>query len=159
MEQTAFGDTPMSRCAYYRRVCDLPAVIDPPELGRIIMRTSHVWAMTMPAPLGRAVRQVMQRRGVGGGPIVAHPRSNRWSYLVRPDIPDDTRLFAEMYRVDVSVVREGGTVALPFPTAQSGAIRHWIETPRDTFRPSGMVVLDAIRACGGPGRRRAVAHV
>lgn len=153
MEHIPFGDTPPSRCHFYRRVCDLPAVIDPPELGRIIMRTSHVGALTMPAPLGRAVRQVMQRRRDAIGPIVAHPRSNRWTYIVRPDFPDDTRLFAEMFRLDVSIVREGGTVALPSPTAESGAVRHWIETPRDRFRPSGMVVVEFIRAYVGPCSR------
>lgn len=153
MAHISFGDTPRSRCHFYRRVCDLPAVIDPPELGRIIMRASYVGALTMPAPLGRAVRQVMQRRRDAIGPIVAHPRSNRWTYIVRPDLPDDTKLFAEMFRLDVSIVREGGTVALPSPTAESGAVRHWIETPRDRYRPSGMVVVQAIRACADPGRR------
>jgi hypothetical protein len=158
MEHTPFGDTPRSRCHFYRRVCDLPAVIDPPELGRIIMRSSHVGALTMPAPLGRAVRDMMRRRRDALGPIVAHPRSNRWTYLIRPDLPEDTKLFAELFRINVSIVREGGTVALPSPTAESGAVRHWIETPRDRFRPSGMVVVECIRACGGPGRRWAVAH-
>jgi len=37
MDHVPFGDTPASRCHYYRRVCDLPAHIDPPHLGRIVM--------------------------------------------------------------------------------------------------------------------------
>jgi len=36
MDHVPFGDTPASRCHYYRRVCDLPAHIDPPHLGRIV---------------------------------------------------------------------------------------------------------------------------
>lgn len=158
-DRIPFGDTPLSRCTYYRRVCDLPAVIDPPGLGRIIMRTSYVWAVTMPAPLGRAVQRNMHQRGTGVGPISTHPRSNRWAFLIRPDIPDDTKLFAELYRLDVSVVREGGTVALPSPTQRSEALRQWIEPPRDMFRPSGLIVVESVRACAGPGRHRAVAHV
>ena len=31
-----------------RRVCDLPANIDPPHLGRIVMKIEHVWAPTCP---------------------------------------------------------------------------------------------------------------
>ncbi|MET8876310.1 hypothetical protein [Nocardia sp. NPDC004604] len=58
----AFGDTAMSRCQYYRRVCDLPAVIDPPELGRIIVKAGRAWAITMPAVLGRAVQADLDRR-------------------------------------------------------------------------------------------------
>ncbi|MEU7766500.1 hypothetical protein AB0B25_15390 [Nocardia sp. NPDC049190] len=38
MNETEFGDTPMSRCRYYRQVCDLPAIIVPSPLGRIIIR-------------------------------------------------------------------------------------------------------------------------
>ncbi|WP_433202721.1 DNA-directed RNA polymerase subunit beta [Nocardia sp. CA-107356] len=140
-------------------MCDLPAVVDPPGLGRITMRTSHVWAVTMPAPLGQAVRRDLQHRGAGVGPILAHPRSNRWTFLIRPDIPDNTKLFAELYRVDVSVVREGGTVALPSPTSKSEALRQWVEPPRDMFRPSGLIVIESVRACAGPGRRRTTAHV
>lgn len=62
MDHMAFGDTAMSRCQYYRRVCDLPAVIDPPELGRIIVKAGRAWAITMPAVLGRAVQADLDRR-------------------------------------------------------------------------------------------------
>ncbi|MFQ6326679.1 DNA-directed RNA polymerase subunit beta [Nocardia sp. CWNU-33] len=159
MDHIMFGDTPVSRCIFYRRVCDLPANIDPPSLGRIIMKATHVWALTMPTPLGQAVKHDMGRRGTAVGPIVAHPRSARWTYLIRPDVPDDVPLFADLFRHNVSVIREGGTVALPSPTPQSGAIRQWIEPPRDTFRPSGLVVIASIRACVAPCRMRAVSHV
>ncbi|MEU0506835.1 DNA-directed RNA polymerase subunit beta [Nocardia sp. NPDC005998] len=152
MEYTAFGDTPASRCVYYRQVCDLPATIDPPHLGRIIMRADFIWALMMPFPLGQAVKAHMQREDRDIGPILSHPRSSRWSYLVRPDLPDDDYLFAKMFRLNVSVVRTGGTIALPSPADQHVEFRCWIESPRCTFRPSGLVVVDAIRACAGSGR-------
>jgi hypothetical protein len=142
----AWGDTPLSRCQFYRRECGLPAVVDPPELGRIVMRAGSVWAMTMPARLGQAVKAHMQSRGVGLGPVVGHPRSGRWTFLIQPDLPDDVRLFAELFRLDVAVARAGATIALPSPTASVGAIRHWIVPPRSGFRPSGAVVVEAVRA-------------
>ncbi|MGK8488047.1 DNA-directed RNA polymerase subunit beta [Nocardia asiatica] len=121
-------------------------MVDPPELGRIVLRAGSVWAMTMPARLGQAVKAHMQSGGVPLGPIVGHPRSGRWTYLIRPDLPDDVRLFAELFRLDVAVARSGATIALPSPTASVGAIRHWIVSPRNNFRPSGRVVVAAIRA-------------
>ncbi|MEV4130393.1 DNA-directed RNA polymerase subunit beta [Nocardia sp. NPDC049707] len=155
MDHIAFGDTPVSRCHYYRRVCDLPATVDPPHLGRIIMKAEHVWALIMPGHLGRAVKSRMRQHDSDIGPILSHPRSGRWTYLVRPDIPDDVRLFAEMFRLDVSVVRTGGTIALPSPVDHCVEFRRWVQPPRCTFRPSGLVIVDAIRACSGqPMRRR-----
>ncbi|MFI6365033.1 DNA-directed RNA polymerase subunit beta [Nocardia sp. NPDC050630] len=160
MDHIAFGDTPLSRCHFYRRVCDLSATVDPPHLGRIIMKAEHVWALILPTQLGQAVKSCMQQRASDIGPVLSHPRSNRWTLLVRPDIPDDVRLFAEMFRLNVSVVRTGGTVALPSPTDKGAQFRRWIEPPRCTFRPSGLVVVDAIRACSAPYRpaRRGADH-
>lgn len=161
MEHIPFGGTPLSRCHFYRRVCDLPANIDPPQLGRIVMKVGHVGALTMPAHLGQSVKVRMQQAGSDLGPVVSHPRRNRWTFLIRPDIPDDVRLFAEMYRLDVSVVRTGGTVALPSPADKGAQFRRWIEPPCCTFRPSGLAVVDTIRACSGRYRpvRRRTAHV
>lgn len=144
-----FGDTPATRCRYYRQVCDLPAVIDPPGLGRIIVRATSVWAVTAPAALGRRIRGEMN---CGAGelvPILAHPRSNRWSFLIRPDLPDDVSIFAEMFRHDVSIVRRGGTIALPAPTDLDDRLRQWIEPPRGPRRPSGHTVVHAVRAATG----------
>lgn len=151
MEHISFGDTPRTRCHYYRRVCDLPARIDPPELGRIVMTAGHTWALMMPSALGFAVKKDLQRSrdhdaATGAGPIISHIRSGRWSFLIRPDLPDDTTLFAEMFRLDISVVRTGATIALPSPH------RPWrtlppldstptlplppLGSPRDRLRPS-----------------------
>ncbi|MEU7766191.1 hypothetical protein AB0B25_13800 [Nocardia sp. NPDC049190] len=99
----------------------------------------------MPAHLGQLVKIDLQRRGHDIGPIMSHPRSRRWSYLIRPDLPDDDSLFTEMFRLDVSVVRAGGEIALPSPTDQCTRFRHWIEPPRCAFRPSGRVIVESIR--------------
>lgn len=152
MQHVPFGDTPHTRCVFYRRVCDLPACIDPPELGRIIIRARHTWALIMPSPLGSAVHTDLRHRrdhdaGSGAGPIIAHPRSGRWTFLIRPDLPDDTALFAEMFRLDVSIARTGATIALPSPTDRGDHFRQWVHLPHCPFRPSGLTVIDSIRAC------------
>ncbi|WP_228833925.1 DUF1616 domain-containing protein [Nocardia abscessus] len=109
----------------------------------------------MPSSLGQAVKAHMQSKRVRLGPILAHPRSNRWTFLIAPDLPEsDTRLFAELFRLDVSVSRTGSTIALPSPTASVGAIRRWIVPPRNRFRPSGREVVAAIRAWAEPAQRR-----
>jgi hypothetical protein len=123
------------------------------------MRAEFVWALMMAAPLGQAVKIRMQDRQSDIGPILSHPRSGRWAFLVRPDLPDEVSLFAEMFRLNVSVVRTGGTIALPSPADQCAGFRRWVEPPRCTFRPSGLAVVDAIRASASPGVRRAVTHV
>ncbi len=159
MEREPYSDTPVSRCRFYRRECDLPANVDPPELGRIVMQAGHVWALTMPAELGQKAKAHMESRGSAIGPIVLHPRSNRWTFLIRADLPEDDRLFAELFRNNVQVARTGATIALPSPTAESGGVRQWIEPPRNTFRPSGQVVVAAIRAWVEPSGCRTMVEV
>jgi hypothetical protein len=156
MGQLVFGRTPLSRCAYYRQVCDLPAEVDPPHVGRIVLRMGVAWAVTMPATLGQEVKVRMQRHHCAIGPIMSHPRSQRWTFLTQPDLPEDMTLFAELFRLDVSVVRAGGTVALPSPADRGTGFRAWVVCPRSGFRPSGSVVVAAIRGCAAEraARRR-----
>lgn len=150
MEHTPFGDDSRTRCQYYRLVCGLPAHIDPPALGWISFNVGSTAAITMPMPLGQQVRGHMQRAGNETGPIIAHTRSSRWTFLIRPDIPeDDNRLFSEMFRLNVHISRCGAAVALPSPAQ---AIRDWVEPPHSTFRPSGIAVVEAIRVCAGSVR-------
>ncbi|MFE3444063.1 DNA-directed RNA polymerase subunit beta [Nocardia sp. NPDC059180] len=106
----------------------------------------------MPSALGLAVKTDLQRcrnhdAGPGVGPIISHVRSGRWSFLVEPNIPDDTALFAEMFRLNVSIVRTGATIALPSPSDRGELFRRWIHLPPCDFRPSGLTVIDSIRAC------------
>ena len=101
----------------------------------------------MPAQLGQRARDHMLFRGLTLGPVIAHIRSSRWTFLCRPDLPNDMRLFAELFRIDVSVVPFGGEIALPSPQDVTVGYRSWVVPPRDTFRPSGAVIIDAVRAC------------
>ncbi|MGW4770372.1 DNA-directed RNA polymerase subunit beta [Nocardia sp. NPDC004278] len=140
------ADTPTSRCLFYQQTCGLAAEVDP-AMGRITVRAGSVSAVTMPADLGQMVKAHMQIRQQATGPIISHPRSRRWTFIVRPDLPDDVPLFSELFRLNVTVARSGAQIALPSPADWQAGLRVWIELPRDTFRPSGVAVVDAIRAC------------
>ncbi|WP_245659965.1 hypothetical protein [Nocardia gamkensis] len=100
----------------------------------------------MPAVLGQAVKVWMQNQGYKLGPILSHPRSKRWTFIIRPDLPDEIPLFAEMFRLDVSIAREGGTIGLPSPADVGTKFRAWIVRPDSHVRPSGHVIVEAIRA-------------
>lgn len=152
MDQMALADTPTARCAYYRHTCDLPAGVHP-DIGRITVRAGLVGAITMPAALGQKVRDDLTHRRIGLGPIICHERSKRWTFLTRPDLSDDVRLFAELFRLNVSIVPCGGEIALPSPDDANVPYRHWIVAPRSDFRPSGSSVVDAVRSCARAGKR------
>lgn len=141
------GDTPTTRCAFYRS-CGLAAVVQSEPQRIVIAAGPHVGAVTMPAELGTAARRLLFGRGLTSGPVISHPRSGRWTFLITPDIPYETPLFAEMFRRNVSVVRSGAIV-LPVPTRRSAAFRTWIAQPRVTVTqpPSGMALVAAVREC------------
>ncbi|WP_054815109.1 hypothetical protein [Nocardia arizonensis] len=138
-----FADTPRARCDYYRKVCELPAVVDPRH-GGITFRAGLVWGLMMPSELGQRVKFELERGGRGGGPIVSHPRSGTWCFLVRSDIPT-ARLagFAALFRRGIQLVGDGGLIALPSPTDTDPGYRAWITPAHSPFRPSGVSVLDA----------------
>ncbi|WP_051022237.1 hypothetical protein [Nocardia pneumoniae] len=83
-------------------------------------------------------------------PAVTAPRSKRWTFLT---VPDENRLFAELFRLNVSVSRFGAQIALPSPGARQAGFRVWVLPPLDAFRLSGMAVIESVRACQ-PQRRR-----
>ncbi|TLF92969.1 DNA-directed RNA polymerase subunit beta [Nocardia cyriacigeorgica] len=135
------GETPVSWCDYYQRVCRLPAAVEP-RSGRIVMRACAIGAVTMPAHCGGLV---LARSSIVG-PVVAHPRSRRWSFLVQRDVPDDTKLFMELFRLDVSVSPLGAEIVLPSPGESGPGFRVWVKPPHDSVPPSGMAVVDVVRS-------------
>ncbi|WP_280233844.1 hypothetical protein [Nocardia cyriacigeorgica] len=101
----------------------------------------------MGATLGQAVRDELQRRQLSLGPIVSHPRSRTWTFLVKADIPDSPALFGQLFRAHISVHRTGCRIGLPSPADPPLALRYWVEPPRDPFRPSGAVVISVLSNC------------
>ncbi|WP_406270337.1 DNA-directed RNA polymerase subunit beta [Nocardia sp. NBC_00881] len=148
----ALADTPTARCAYYRHTCDLPAGVHP-EIGRIVVRAGFVGAITMPAALGQQVRDELAHRRIEWGPIISHVRSGRWTFLIRPDLSDDVRLFAELFRLNVSIVPSGGEIALPSPVDAHVEYRRWIVPPQNGFRPFGSSIVETVRSCMRAGKR------
>ncbi|WP_067809666.1 hypothetical protein [Nocardia beijingensis] len=147
------GHTPLSVCHFYRYVCDLPAEVHPPHLGRITLRAGRVCGVMMPAFIGSKVKSWMDRTGEQVGPVMTHPRSQRWTFLTGPDLPEDIRLFAEMSRLGVSILC-AGEIALPGPGQRPGLFRAWVHPPRDVYRPSGRAVVAAIRGCAAEHTRQ-----
>ncbi len=154
------GDTPMSVCDFYRKVCDLPAEVHPPHLGRITLRAGRVCGLMMPAFIGSEVKAWMHRHDHRVGPILTHPRYQRWTFLTRPDLPTDVRLYAELSRLNVSILRAGGSISLPGPGQRPGLFRAWVQPPRDPYRPPARVVVEALRGCAAQHarQRQAVAY-
>ncbi|WP_225725513.1 DNA-directed RNA polymerase subunit beta [Nocardia sp. JCM 34519.1] len=147
MDDSQLSDTTRSRCAYYRNICGIPAGIDA-EFDRIIVRAGVVGAIAMPAELGTRVQDAMRHNRRTLGPIVSHSKSGRWTFLVRPDLStEDIRLFAETFRINVSVAPVGGEIVLPSPADDLSGRRRWVVPPLDTFRPSGAIVMEYVRKC------------
>ncbi|WP_280224292.1 DNA-directed RNA polymerase subunit beta [Nocardia farcinica] len=150
---SVLGDTSTSRCQFYRRVCALPAVVRP-DRGQIVFRAGSVGAITMPAVLGSQVRIHLTGRNHSAGGVISHPRSKRWTFLICPDVPDEVSLFCELFRCNVTLACVGAEIALPAPRAADDAFRVWVDEPTNPFRPSGMTVIESVRACAAMGSGR-----
>ncbi|MFD4432975.1 hypothetical protein, partial [Nocardia sp. NPDC058497] len=141
----AFAETPWTRCEFYRRMCSLPAVVDPGtgrnNAGRL------VGAVMMPTGLAQRVKTSLDVRGVAPLPIIGHPRTDMWTFLVRADIrpigdPDDV---ARLWTARVMVIREGD-IALPSPVPDPLMVRTWVSPAISAFRPSGAVVIECAQS-------------
>lgn len=141
------AETLRSRCELYRRVCSLPAVVDP-QTGRITMRAGFVGAIMMPTGLAHVVKTTLDVRGVAPLPIIGHPRAEMWTFLVRADIHPivDHAYLTQLRRARVVVIRDGD-IALPSPVPDPEMIRTWVSPAINKFRPSGTVILECARAC------------
>jgi len=80
---------------------------------------------------------------------------NRWPYLRNADLPGDKAMFAESDRVEVSVLRNRGIVALPPADDRYSILRRVIESP-PTFRPTGLGLVEVIPACANGQQRQPV---
>ncbi|MFD6155454.1 hypothetical protein ACFWF7_12555 [Nocardia sp. NPDC060256] len=140
----------IARCRRYRKDHGLYGVVDP-ALGRIMLEVGAVGAVVMPAALGRRVRArlIEEAPEDRAGPIVGHPRSDRWTFLTGPTDNSylDTELFADLFRVCASVALPGSNIVLPSPADEGSGYRKWIAPPESDFRPEMGDVLAATRAC------------
>ncbi|MGW4370293.1 hypothetical protein ACWEKT_32075 [Nocardia takedensis] len=144
-----------------------------PATGAITMNAGFVWAVVIDAALGSAVRDELHERDVLG-PIISHPDTATWTLLTRSDIAVPLLVEAEQWSPRVRVLRGGSrppppptrrrepvweglddvfesprvadVITLPSPIDQGHRLRQWIVEARDDVRPSGVVVIDAVRA-------------
>lgn len=137
----------LARCRRYRKEHGLYGVVDP-ALGRIMLEVGAVGAVTMPADLGTRVRDHLRGRA-RCGPVIAHPRSGRWTFLTGPtdDSYLDTALFADLFRDCAGVALPGSHIVLPSPADEHTGYRRWICPPEKDFRPELAEVVSATRNC------------
>ncbi|MBF6086034.1 hypothetical protein IU438_00315 [Nocardia cyriacigeorgica] len=138
---------PVARCRRYRTEHGLFADVDQ-ALGRIVLEIGAVGAVAMPAVLGERVHDRLDSRGMRNGPIIAHPRSSRWTFLTEPvdDSYLDTDLFADLFRECASVALPGSQIVLPSPADERNGYRIWINPPQGDYRPEFGDVVAATRA-------------
>ncbi len=135
-----------ARCASeYRSTCGLPAEVDP-ATGQVTMRAGDVVGFMVPADLGTRLRSLLDRAGDGGGPIVAHTRSQSWTFLAQRDssteeIRDRTRSW---WRDRVSALTANTVIGLPCPVTIVAQRRIWIVAPHSQLRPTTSTVIAAL---------------
>ncbi|PPJ32606.1 DNA-directed RNA polymerase subunit beta [Nocardia nova] len=154
---SVLGDVPASAegapqtwAMIYRRAFGLDAQVHPGS-GRLFVRAGkNLSAFTMPSALGVRVRGRLVDRTGAAGPIIAHPRSMRWTFLTLPADadPTDPLVHAEMFRHYVDIAGVNAEIALPSPGfLQSDVYRSWTEAPVGDYRPLAGEVLSAVREC------------
>ncbi|MGY4098144.1 hypothetical protein ACW2Q0_01050 [Nocardia sp. R16R-3T] len=150
----------LARCRRYRKDNGLYGVVDP-ALGRILLEVGAVGAVVMPAALGKRVHAHLLATHRRTGPIIAHPRSSRWSFLTGPTDNSylDMALFPELFRVCASVALPGTRIVLPSPTDEQSGYRIWIAPPEGDYRPELGDVIAATRICAKSGGQSLVSGI
>src|SRR5690606_32425342 len=123
-----------------------------PALGRIMLEVGAVGAVVMPATLGASVAAALS--GPHRCPIIAHPRSDRWTFLTGPTDNSylDMSLFADLFRVCASIALPGSRIVLPSPADERTGYRSWVSAPEDDYRPDLTEVTTVTRAAAAAPR-------
>ncbi|MEV0335440.1 hypothetical protein [Nocardia sp. NPDC050717] len=134
----------------YRRELHLPATIEPDSRRILLQIGAHYGAVTMPGDLGERV-QARLREAAIAGPVVAHPRARRWTFLTGPCRADTltTTASAELFRLYTTVACHGSQIVLPSPDDERTGYRTWVQAPEAADnRPPLHAVIEAARALG-----------
>lgn len=147
--RSAAKEDAFHRCRRYRTDHRLFADVDP-ALGRIMLEVGAVGAVVMPAALGAKVAEALS--GPHRCPIIAHPRSDRWTFLTGPTDNSylDMGLFADLFRVCASIALPGSRIVLPSPADEQTGYRSWISAPDGDYRPELAEVTGTTRATAAP---------
>ncbi|MFI9532385.1 hypothetical protein ACIG56_03995 [Nocardia fusca] len=153
---TTFTESALERhCRRYREKDLLPAVVDAAS-RRILLHVGATYgAVTMPTELGEQVLGQLRAAGIAG-PVFAHPRARRWTFLTGPTRHDEftAAAAAELFRLYTTVAGTGSQIVLPSAEDEASGYRLWVAGP-DALgtRPPQHAVIDAARECGGLGLR------
>ncbi|MEU7764667.1 hypothetical protein AB0B25_06050 [Nocardia sp. NPDC049190] len=153
---TALLDSTLEfRCGQYRTEFHLPASIDGASRHILLTIGTEFGAITMPADLGDGVQQWLAESGIDG-PVVAHPRALRWTFLTGPAHSDtlSTAVSAELFRLYATVAGTGSQVVLPSPQDERTGYRTWIRPPEVAApQPPLSAVIAATREVGARKNR------
>ncbi|MEV6060919.1 DNA-directed RNA polymerase subunit beta [Nocardia asteroides] len=129
----------------YRSAHGLPAEIDP-ATGRVAIRAGAIVGFMVPAALGARLRAALERAGEGGGPILAHTRSQTWTFLAQRDSSTDdiTARTRRWWRARVSVLTANALIGLPCAGTIDAGRRVWIVAPHSCLRPATSTVIAAL---------------
>lgn len=145
---TTFTESALERhCRRYREKDLLPAVVDPASRRILLHVGATHGAVTMPTELGE---QVLTRLRAGGiaGPVFAHPRARRWTFLTGPTRHEEftATAAAELFRLYTTVAGTGSQIVLPSPEDEASGYRLWVAGPEVLgTRPPQHAVVDAAR--------------
>lgn len=146
---TTFTESALEQhCRRYRERDHLPAVVDPVS-QRILLHIGAAYgAVTMPTELGEPVLQWLRAAG-SAGPVFAHPRAGRWTFLTGPTRHDEfpAAAAAELFRRYTTVAGTGSQIVLPSAEDQASGYRLWVAGPDiHGTRPPQQAVIDAVCA-------------
>ncbi|MGQ4599540.1 hypothetical protein [Nocardia sp. R6R-6] len=139
-DTTSPVETAVQRCHRYRRELGLPAVLTP-NSRRIVLHADLIGAVVMPEQLGTRVAERLTGRGLLG-PVIAHRESGRTTVLCGPPDGYEHEVSGVLLRLNVGVATR--CIVLPSPADERTGYRQWSYLPRNSFRPSMRVVLDAV---------------
>lgn len=139
----------------YRSAHGLPAEIDP-ATGRVAIRAGAIVGFMVPAALGARLRAALERAGEGGGPILAHTRSQTWTFLAQRDSSTDdiTARTHRWWRARVSVLTANALIGLPCTGTIDAGRRVWIVAPHSCLRPATSTVIAVLDEILSEGRAR-----
>ncbi|WP_459546962.1 hypothetical protein [Nocardia sp. X0981] len=150
---TTFTESALERhCRRYREKDLLPAEVDSTGQRILLHVGATHGAVTMPTELGERVLQRLRASGITG-PVFAHPRARRWTFLTGPTRHDvfTAAAAAELFRLYTTVAGTGSQIVLPSAEDELSGYRIWIAGPDAVgTRPPQEAVIDAARESGRP---------
>jgi hypothetical protein len=135
------------QCGSYRRVLELPAVVEPRSRWIVVRRIDGlVDAVVMPSRLGTKVATwlAMDRQL---GPVIEHQQTARTTFVTGPPDGYEHTVFATLLRLNVGL--GGSYIVLPSRGDGPPGGWRWLFLPCNGFRPAMRVVLDAVVAVSG----------